>query len=97
LRHIYLKFRKDATAGHLSVQLDSVRRLLQCILCTLDSCSDAWAGGARCINPGAKEFGGDSYDSNCNGNNDCFIAAASFGTEMDGKMGVLRSFRDHLC
>jgi hypothetical protein len=41
------------------------------------------------------EFGADAFDTNCNGNNDCFIATASFGTEMAGKIDVLRHFRDH--
>jgi len=56
--------------------------------------AQACAGCARCVNPLAREFSGDAYDSNCNGNNDCFIATASFGTEMAGKIQVLRDFRD---
>jgi hypothetical protein len=58
--------------------------------CGVASC----AGCARCIYPGAREFGSDAFDTNCNGNNDCFIATASFGTEMAGKIDALRSFRD---
>jgi len=54
----------------------------------------ACAGCARCIHPDADEFSGDVYDSNCNGDRDCFIATAAFGTEMEGKITVLRAFRD---
>jgi hypothetical protein len=50
------------------------------------SCGEALcAGWARCVNPGAREFSGDAYDSNCIGNNDCFVAKASLGTPMEGK------------
>jgi len=66
-------------------------------VCDTCVCGDAGcAGCARCIHPGAKEFSGDGYDSNCNGNNDCFIATASFGTEMAGKIDRLRQFRDQV-
>ena len=64
-------------------------------ICDTCSCGDAvCAGCASCINPGGIEVSGDAYDTNCNGNNDCFIATASFGTEMMGKIDVLRDFRD---
>lgn len=63
--------------------------------CTACDCGTTeCAGCARCIHPGAKEFSGDNYDSNCNGNNDCFIATAAFGTEMAGKLALLREIRD---
>ncbi len=52
------------------------------------------AGCARCIHAGATEVTGDAYDTNCNGQLDCFIATASFGTEMEGKVSALRDFRD---
>ena len=42
----------------------------------------------------ATEFPDDNIDNNCNGKNDCFIATASFGTGMTGKIDVLRDFRD---
>ncbi len=56
----------------------------------------ACAGCARCIHPFANEYAGDEYDTNCNGELDCFIATASFGTEMMGKIDVLREFRDRV-
>jgi hypothetical protein len=59
-------------------------------LCGVQTCAVC----ARCIHPGGREFIGDGNDSNCNGSADCFIATASFGTEMDGKIHVLRNFRD---
>jgi len=52
------------------------------------------AGCARCIHPGAREFPMDSYDSNCDGQQDCFVARAVFGSELAGKIHVLRAFRD---
>ncbi len=48
---------------------------------------------ARCINPRAKEFSGDGIDSNCNNQENCFIATAAFGTPVHGKIDLLRSFR----
>jgi len=61
------------------------------------SCSCGYsncAACARCINPGAAEVAGDGIDSNCNGDADCFIATAAFGTPMGGKIDELRSLRD---
>jgi len=40
------------------------------------------------------EVPGDGIDTNCNGSDDCFVAMASFGTAMEGKIEVLRRFRD---
>jgi hypothetical protein len=40
------------------------------------------------------ETPGDRIDTNCNGSDDCFIATASFGTMMEGKIAVLREFRE---
>jgi len=63
-----------------------------CVSCV---CGDAvCAGCARCIHPGAVEVTGDAYDTNCNGQPDCFVATASFGTAMEGKVSALRDFRD---
>jgi len=64
----------------------------ECDTCTCGV--SACAGCARCIHPDADEFTGDAYDSNCNGDMDCFIATATFGTEMEGKIHRLRAFRD---
>jgi len=75
--------------------------------CDDDSSDDPWICGivpgcgyvatalcARCINPDGREVVDDGVDSNCNGNDNCFIATASFGTDMSGKIQVLREFRD---
>jgi len=64
-----------------------------CASCTCET-DPACAGCARCIHAGATEVTGDAYDTNCNGQPDCFVATASFGTEMEGKVDVLREFRD---
>jgi len=52
------------------------------------------AGCARCIHPGAREFPGDGIDSNCNGETDCFLATVSFQVADEGKLHILRAFRD---
>ena len=52
---------------------------------------------ARCIHQGAPvawEFKNDLIDTNCNNNDNCFIATASFGTSLEGKIDALRVFRD---
>jgi hypothetical protein len=64
-----------------------------CSSCTCDT-DPACAGCARCIHSGATEFTGDTYDTNCNNQIDCFVATASFSTEMEGKVDALRQFRD---
>jgi len=53
-------------------------------------CNDSNAA----IHPGAAETKSDGIDSNCNGQDDCFIATASFGSPMEGKIDALRTFRD---
>jgi M6 family metalloprotease-like protein len=53
-------------------------------------CEDDNAG----IHPGAPEKLGDGIDSNCNGDDNCFIATAAFGSKFDGKVDLLRGFRD---
>ncbi len=64
-------------------------------ICDTCSCGqEVCAGCARCIYPGAVEVSGDTYDTNCNGQPDCFIATVSMGTQMAGKIESLRAFRD---
>jgi M6 family metalloprotease-like protein len=47
------------------------------------------------VYPGAPgEVPGDGIDTNCNGSDDCFVATASFGSRMEGKIDALRWFRD---
>lgn len=67
----------------------------ECATCTCDQA--VCAPCARCIyylNP--YEWSGDAVDSNCNGQLDCFIATAAFGTFMEGKIDALRTFRDNV-
>jgi len=40
------------------------------------------------------EIWGDGIDSNCNGQDLCYIATAAFGSKLNGKIDVLRAFRD---
>jgi len=54
------------------------------------------ASCARCVHPGAREFPGDETDSNCNGDADCFVAQAAFGSALAGKTHVLRALRDRV-
>jgi len=67
------------------------------------------ADGNPAIHPGQPETGGDGVDSNCfpegcsggpvepgSSCDNCFIATAAFGTEMAGKIDLLRAFRDRL-
>jgi hypothetical protein len=48
------------------------------------------------VNPGHVEVAGNGIDDDCDGKIDeaCFIATAAFGTMLEGKIEVLRSFRD---
>jgi hypothetical protein len=46
------------------------------------------------VHPGAPESLGDGIDSNCNGDDNCFIATVAFGSRLHGKVDTLRIFRD---
>ncbi len=66
----------------------------------IDADDDGYTTGCDCndndptIHPRAPETPGDGIDSNCNGQDDCFIATAAFGSPSDTKLYALRSFRD---
>ncbi len=67
-------------------------------ICATCVCGNAeCAPCARCIHkgtPAAWEFANDLIDTNCNNNDNCFIATASFGTSLEGKIEALRMLRD---
>lgn len=66
----------------------------------IDADGDHYTTGCDCndsdptVHPKAPETPGDGVDSNCNGQDDCFIATAAFGSAADTKIDILRSFRD---
>jgi len=75
--------------------------------CGGDDCNDAnpliyptnTNNYCNCLEPhpeGTDEIPGDGIDNDCDGSTDesCFIATAAFGTELDGRIQVLRTFRD---
>ncbi len=47
------------------------------------------------VYPGAPgDVPGDGVDTNCDGDDACFVATAAFGTELEPRIAVLKSFRD---